>query len=90
MNDFTKIRLFSGARISFVKAVDASGGIDQFLFAGKKRVAFRTNFDVQVFARRTGGKFIAAGAAHGDVVVVWMYFRFHCSNGLLCFVKMAF
>ena len=38
--------------ITLVKAIDASGGIDQFLFAGKERMAFGTNFDAKVLAKR--------------------------------------
>ena len=34
--------------ITFVKAVYASGGINQLLFPGKERVASGTDFDVQI------------------------------------------
>jgi hypothetical protein len=34
--------------IALVEAIDASCGINQLLFAGEKRVASGTNFDVQV------------------------------------------
>jgi len=34
--------------VALVEAIDASGGIDQLLFAGEERVASRAYFDVQV------------------------------------------
>jgi hypothetical protein len=34
--------------IALVEAIDASGSIDEFLFAGEEGVASRANFDVQV------------------------------------------
>ena len=39
--------------VTLVEAIDTSCGIDQLLFAGKERVASRTDFYVQViFASR--------------------------------------
>ena len=75
-------RLFCGlggtASITLVKAVNASGRIDQFLLAGKERVACRTNFYMQVvFHSRPGLKSAAAGTDDGYFTVVWMYFWFH-------------
>lgn len=41
--------------ITAVEAINASCCVNQFLLARKERVAFRTNFNVQVLAhRRTG------------------------------------
>ena len=34
--------------ITLVEAIDASSGIDEFLFTREERVASRTDFDVQV------------------------------------------
>src|SRR5215204_3388845 len=72
--------------IALVKAVNASGSVNQFLFPGKKRVTFRADFDMQIiFHCRAGLKSIAARADNRYFVVVWMYFRFHFFNGLLLF-----
>ena len=75
-------RLFCGlggtASVTLVKAVNASGRIDQLLLAGKERVAGRTNFYMQVvFHRRPCLKCAAAGANDRYFAVVWMYFWFH-------------
>ena len=77
------------AGITLVKAINATGGINQFLLTGKKWVAFRTNFDVQiVFHSRACFKVIAARASYCNFGIIRMNFRFHFVNGLLCwFVK---
>jgi hypothetical protein len=55
--------LFRSSLITLVKAVNATGRVNEFLFSGKKRVTFRADFDVQiVFHRRTGLERISAGA----------------------------
>jgi hypothetical protein len=57
------VNLFGSASITLVKAVNTSGGVHEFLLAGKKRVAFRADFDMQVFFhRRARFERIAAGA----------------------------
>lgn len=68
----------AAAGITLVKAVNASGGINQFLFSGKKRVTFRTNFNLQVFAHcRARLKTMSARTGNGNFVVFRMYFWFH-------------
>ena len=68
------------AAIALVEAIDASSGIDQFLFTGEKRVASRTNFDVQVaFAGRASFEGLAARAGNGDLSVFWVNSWFHKS-----------
>ena len=64
--------------VAFIKAIDASRRVDQFLLAGKKRVAGGTDFDVQV-AFLGGARFegLAARATHGDFNVFWVYSWFH-------------
>lgn len=53
------------AGVPFVKAVNASGRIDQFLLAGEKRMTRGANFDVQIVAhRRACLKCAAAGTDH--------------------------
>ena len=76
------INLFCGwraaASVTFVKAINTTGGVNQFLLAGKKRVAFRADFDVQiVFHRRSCLKIIAARAVDGYIGVIRVNFRFH-------------
>jgi hypothetical protein len=64
--------------VTLVEAIDASGGIDEFLFTGEERVASRTDFDVQVtFLRGAGLECFAARA--GDVYfdVFGVNSRFH-------------
>ena len=75
-------QLFLGTRslISPIKAIHASGRIDQLLLAGEKRMTFRANFDMQVFAkRRTGLERVSTRTAHRDLVIFRMNFLFHCS-----------
>jgi hypothetical protein len=77
--------LWSGGRVSrsflaitFVKAIDASCGIDQLLFPGKERVASRTYFDVQVtFASRASLERFAARAGDRDFNVFGVNSWFH-------------
>jgi hypothetical protein len=66
------------ASVTLVKAVNASGRIDQLLLAGKERVAGRANFYVKFFAHgRTRLKAAAAGTCDRDLVVIRMYILFH-------------
>lgn len=93
MNDFIFVNLFRGVRRAAlvqtsVKAVNATGGINQFLFSGKKRMTFGADFDAQIAARRASLKRITARASDGDFFIFRMYFRFHLFNGLLLFCKM--
>ena len=64
--------------VTFVEAIDASGGIDQFLLTGEERVAGRTDFHVQV-ALFGGACFerLAAGAGNGYLNVFRVNSRFH-------------
>ena len=66
------------ASVTFVKAVHTSGRIDELLFTGKKWMACRAYFYMQVvFQCRTRLKGTAACTNHRDLIVVWMYFLFH-------------
>jgi len=51
--------------VTFVKAIDASCGIDQLLFTRKEGMASRTDFDVQV-ALLGGASFECLAARAGD------------------------
>ena len=67
--------------VTLIKAIDASCGVDQLLFAGKERVAGRTDFDVQVtFAGRASLERLAARAGNGYFVVFGMNSWFHSSS----------
>jgi hypothetical protein len=64
--------------IALVEAINASGGIDQLLFAGKEGVASRANFDVQVALLGGAGlECLAASAANGYIDVFWVNSWFH-------------
>ena len=70
--------------ISPVEPIHAAGGIDQFLLAGKERMAGRANLDVEIaFARRTGFKSLATGAGHGDLFIFRVNSRLHFISRLL-------
>ena len=55
--------------------LDPAGGIDQLLFAGKKRMTVGTNFNRYIL--HGGSRFydISASALNGCVVILWMNFR---------------
>jgi hypothetical protein len=77
-------RLSSSGRTSFrLQAVllsellDAAGGVNEFLFAGKKGMAVGANFDVDAARRRAGFYHVAAGAYNRRVFVFGMDSSFH-------------
>lgn len=58
--------------------------INNFLLTSVERMACRTDFNVDIFPRcRTRGKTVAASAADGDFIVVWMNSGFHISSLLV-------
>ena len=64
--------------IALVEAIDASSGIDQLLFAGKERMASRTNFDVQItFLSRASFEGLATSAGNGNIDVFGVNSWFH-------------
>ena len=81
----------SGAAcITLVKAVNASGRIDQFLLAGEKRVTLGANFYMQLFAhRRTRHKRMAACTGNFNFVVIRMYLWFHNLTSLAVYKRCA-
>src|SRR5207248_1283079 len=65
--------------VTLTEFFDASGRIDDLLFARVKRVARRTNFDVQrLVDRRARLEGDAAAAGHVDFAVFGMNIGFHC------------
>jgi hypothetical protein len=63
--------------VFFPEPLDTAGRIDQFLFAGKKRVAFGTDFHAYVFFRRTNLDGVAAGTLDGCFEIIRMDVGFH-------------
>ena len=76
------LTFFAGAR-SFSAAValgeffNTTGGVDEFLFAGEKRMASRTDTDSNVAPGRAGLIDRAARANHVGLVIFWMNACFH-------------
>jgi len=68
-----------GVGVLLGEAFYAAGGIDQLLFAGEKRVAIGTDFNVELVAlhRRSRGEIVAAGAVDRDGVIVGVDTGFH-------------
>lgn len=65
----------SGARLGAARLefLHATGGIDQFLFAGEERVALVANVDPDLRFGRTHGERITAAAHHfGVEEIFWM------------------
>lgn len=73
-------------RVSSLVTFDATGGVNQFLLAGKKRVAGRTDFNLDFIFTRTRRKFIATGTMHFAFNVFWMdsFFHFQLSFAFSC------
>ena len=64
--------------VALVEAIDASCGIDQFLFTGKEWMASRTDFDVQVpFLGGASLERLATRAGNRNFNVFWMNSWFH-------------
>jgi len=64
--------------VTFVEAIDASCGINEFLFTREERVASRTDFDVQVtFLGGASLERFAARAGDGYLDVFGVNSRFH-------------
>jgi hypothetical protein len=63
--------------VFFSEPFDTAGRIDQFLLAGKKRVAFGANFHAYVFFRRTNLDGVAAGTLDGCFEIIRMDVGFH-------------
>jgi hypothetical protein len=69
---------FLRANSAFFKAINASGSINQLLFASKKRMASRTNFHVKLLYGGASSKSVATGANNlGFRIVVGVSVFFH-------------
>ncbi len=69
---------FSRSRVLFAEFVDAAAGIHDLLLAGVKRMAVRTNFDLQILPDgRAGLELVSAGTSDRDLFVLWVNAGFH-------------
>ena len=76
----SRLGCLAGLFVLAAEALDASGCIDQLLFAGKERVAVGANLQVDIaLVGRSGSKTIPAGTHHADLVVCGMDVGFHFS-----------
>ena len=66
-----------------LESFDSSGGINQFLFTGEERVAFRADFEVDLRFRRARPESFTAGAFDDGVDVIGMYVCFHQASSNL-------
>jgi len=77
----TRLRRLTSLFILAAEALDASGGVDQLLFAGEKRVAVGADFQMNIaLMRGSGGKRVPAGTHDADFVVCGMDFFFHLGS----------
>ena len=73
---FARARSF-GAAVALGEFLNATGGIDEFLFAGKKRMAGRADTDSNVAPGRARLVNRAACANDVGLVIFWMNACFH-------------
>ena len=66
-----------GAAVALGEFLNATGGIDKFLFAGEKRMAGRADTDSNVTPGRAGVIHRAARANDVGLVILWMNACFH-------------
>src|SRR5215831_6777769 len=69
-----------------LESFDTAGRIDEFLLAGKERMAFRADFKMDFRFRRAGLKSFATGAFHDRVDIVRMDIRFHQASKIGCVI----
>jgi hypothetical protein len=68
-----------GLRVLPAEALNASGGVHQFLLAGKERVAIRADFQVNgALVGGPGGKCVSACAVHAHFFILGMDRCLHC------------
>ena len=66
-----------GAAVTTCEFLDPAGGIDEFLFAGEKRMTSSTNADFNIVPRRAGMIHRATRANDVGLVILWMNACFH-------------
>ena len=79
----------SGVGVLLGEALDAAGGVNQLLFAREEGMAVRADFHAQRVALdgRACCEIVAAGAVHGDGVIVGVDTGFH--DAPFCRVRSA-
>jgi len=87
--DFSRFDFCGGVGVLLGEALDAAGGVNQFLLAGEEGVAARADFNVQLVALDglTSGEIVAAGALHRYSVIVRVNTGFHEAS--FCRVRSA-
>ena len=73
---FARARSF-GAAVALGEFLNATGGIDEFLFAGEKRMAGGADTDSNVAPGRAGVIHRAARANDVGLVILWVNACFH-------------
>jgi hypothetical protein len=64
--------------VTLAELIDLTGGVDDFLLAGIKRMAVRADFHMQILADSGAGfESVAAAADHVDFSILRMDVRFH-------------
>jgi hypothetical protein len=69
------------AAVTAGKFLDATRGIDELLFAGKKGMTSGTNTNLDIATCRAGVIDSAARAHHIGLVILWMNACFHLQKG---------
>ena len=64
--------------IFFPETFNTTRCVNQFLFAGKKRVAFGAYFNADIRLRRTDFDLVATGTSYAGISVIRMNAVFHC------------
>jgi hypothetical protein len=59
------------------EAFDTAFGVYELMFAGKKRMAIRANFDLDVRLSRPSFHYVAASTSHGCFCILRMNTLFH-------------
>jgi hypothetical protein len=67
----------SNLTVTFFEALNTSSGVDQFLFAGIKRVAGSADLGVDLFFCGTCQECITAQALNGNLGIFWVDAFFH-------------
>jgi hypothetical protein len=70
----------SGAPILLIEAINATGGVNQFLFAGKEGMASRADLKTDLFFSRPGCERLATTASNSRVKIFRMNLFLHSVN----------
>ncbi len=63
--------------ITLAEFLNSPGSINEFLFAREKRMAGRTDFDLEFRQDTADFHFITAGTNRHDGLIFWMYIILH-------------